>query len=120
MISEYGVTSNGSVADTPANAHAVMLRTELPQASRDVMPASASRRITSSASCTLTKWNCMFCRVVMCPKPREYSLGDVGQRVELLGRQDALRHLDAHHVRVVAGAGRRCRAAGGTRATGRA
>ena len=48
-----------------------MLRTELPQASRVVIPAAASSRIASSASCSLTKWNWTFCRVVMWPKPRE-------------------------------------------------
>ena len=50
---------------------AVMLRTELPHASRVVRPASASRRIAGSTSCSLTKWNWTFCRVVMWPKPRE-------------------------------------------------
>jgi len=42
-------------ADTPANGQAVMLRTELPQASRVVMPASASRRMAGSTSCSFTK-----------------------------------------------------------------
>ena len=48
-----------------------MLRTELPQASRVVSPASASRRIAGSTSCSFTKWNCRFWRVVTWPKPRE-------------------------------------------------
>ena len=30
-------------------------------------------RITSVMRCRSTKWNCTFCRVVMCPQPREYS-----------------------------------------------
>ena len=48
-------------------------------------------------------------------------LADVGERVELLGGQDALRDLDAQHLRVRRpAAGRRCRAPGGTRATDRA
>src|SRR6476469_8661540 len=46
--SAYGVTSNSSSADVPAYGHAVMLRTELPQASRVVMPTSARRRIAGS------------------------------------------------------------------------
>jgi hypothetical protein len=49
-----------------------MFRTELPHASRVVRPASARRRITVSTSCSFTKWNWMFWRVVICPKRREY------------------------------------------------
>src|SRR5438094_762163 len=40
--SAYGVTSKRSSAATPASGQAVMLRTELPHASRVVRPASAS------------------------------------------------------------------------------
>ena len=69
--SAYGVTSNSSSADVPAYGHAVMLRTELPQASRVVMPTSASRRMAGSASCSFTKWSWMFWRVVMWPNRRE-------------------------------------------------
>ena len=85
----------------PAYGHAVMLRTELPHASRVVSPASASRRIAGSASCSLTKWNWMFWRVVMWPKPPRVALADFGERRELVARQHALRHLDAQHLRVV-------------------
>ena len=48
--SAYGVTSNVSVEQTPALAQAVTLRTELPHASRVVMPTEAKRRIMSGAS----------------------------------------------------------------------
>ncbi len=65
MPSAYGVTSNCSVADTPASAHAVMFLTELPHASLVVTPAAASSRIAGSASCSFTKWNWMFWRVVI-------------------------------------------------------
>src|SRR5690606_33276796 len=71
VASEYGVGSNTSVGEMPAKWHAVMLRTELPHASRLVMPASATRACAFDASATLTKWNWKFCRVVMWPKPRD-------------------------------------------------
>ena len=71
MASEYGVTSKSSVGETPAIGQHVMLRTELPQASRVVRPASERIRIAGSTSCSFTKWNWMFCRVVMWPNPRE-------------------------------------------------
>ena len=80
------MTSKSSVGDTPAYGQHVMLRTELPHASRVVSPASASSRIAGSTSCSFTKWNWMFCRVVMWPKPREIPLADLGQRVELRRR----------------------------------
>ena len=48
-----------------------MLRTELPQASRVVSPSSAISRIAASTFFSRTKWNWMFCRVVMWQKPRE-------------------------------------------------
>ena len=46
----YGVTSNTSSRQTPDSGHAVTLRTELPQASRVVMPTAASRRINVGVS----------------------------------------------------------------------
>ncbi len=69
IASAYGVTSKGSCPDTPAYGQPVMLRTELPHASRVVMPAAPRWRTTASTSSILMKWNCMFCRVVMCPFP---------------------------------------------------
>ena len=53
--SAYGVTSKRSSADTPAYGQPVMLRTELPHASRVVRPASASCRIAGSTSWSFTK-----------------------------------------------------------------
>ena len=69
--SPYGVTSNGSVVQTPAMGQAVMLRTVLPQASRVVRPVRSRASIASGTTAILTKWNCTFWRVVTCPKPRE-------------------------------------------------
>ena len=51
----YGVTSNASVRHTPASGQAVTLRTELPQASRVVIPAAASRRMIVGVSSMWTK-----------------------------------------------------------------
>jgi hypothetical protein len=42
----------------------------------------------------------MFWRVVMWPNPR-VAIADVRKRGQLLRRQQALRHLDAHHRRVL-------------------
>ncbi len=56
----------------PAYGHDVMLRTELPHASRVVSPVCARSRIINSASLSSTKWNWTFCRVVTWPNPREY------------------------------------------------
>ena len=77
-----------------------MLRTELPHASRVVKPASARRRIASSASCRRTKWNWMFWRVVMWPNPREYCSATSASACSCARRDHALRNLDAHHLRV--------------------
>ena len=44
--------------------HAVTERTEFPQASRVVRPASSSRSMSASTSVIFTKWSCTFCRVV--------------------------------------------------------
>ena len=98
--SAYGVTSNGSSSATPAYGQAVMLRTELPQASRVVRPAAARSRIAGSASCSLTKCSWMFWRVVMCPKPREYRSATSATALSCGLVQDALRDLDAHHLGV--------------------
>ena len=46
----YGVTSNVCSRQTPAMGHAVTLRTELPQASRVVMPTDASRHMMAGVS----------------------------------------------------------------------
>src|SRR5512144_2222957 len=67
--STYGVGSNGSPWATPANGQQVQLRTEWPQASLVVMPASASRRSAASTSAIATKWYWTFCRVVTWPLP---------------------------------------------------
>ena len=45
-----GVTSNVSSLHTPAMGQAVTLRTELPQASRVVIPTAAKRRMRSGVS----------------------------------------------------------------------
>ena len=72
--------------DTPAYGQAVMLRTELPQASRVVRPASARRRIAGSTSCS-------FDEVQLDVLPRRdvaeaarVALGDVGERVRAVAR----------------------------------
>ena len=67
------MTSNVSVWQTPASGQAVTLRTELPHASRVVMPTAASRRMSVGVSSMWTKWSWMSCRVVMCRIPSEYS-----------------------------------------------
>ena len=67
------MTSNAWVWHTPATGQVVTLRTELPHASRVVMPAAASRRIRSGVSSMWTKWSCTSCRVVMWLIPSEYS-----------------------------------------------
>ena len=77
-----------------------MLRTELPQASRVVSPASARRRIAGSTSCSRTKWNWMFWRVVMCPNPRECCSATSASACSCARRDHALRDLHAHHLRV--------------------
>ena len=69
----YGVTSNACVVHTPATGQVVTLRTELPHASRVVMPAAASRRIRSGVSTMWMKWSCTSWRVVMWLMPSEYS-----------------------------------------------
>ena len=46
----YGVTSKGSLAQTPAMAHPVTLRTVLPHASRVVRPTEASIRMMVGVS----------------------------------------------------------------------
>ncbi len=49
----------------------MMLRTVSPHASRLVIPTLARSRIRAGTRSRLTKWNWMFCRVVMWPHPRE-------------------------------------------------
>ena len=103
---------------TPAYGQPVMLRTELPQASRVVRPASAMRRIAVSTSCSLHEVELHVlarrdvaeaARVAARRRRRGRELGRV---------EDALRDLDPEHLHVVAGAGRRCRAPAGRPATG--
>ena len=53
-----------------------------------------------STSWSFMKWSWMFCRVVMWPKPREYCSADIGEGLELRRVEDALRDLDAQHLRV--------------------
>ena len=67
------MTSNVSVWHTPASGQAVTLRTELPHASRVVMPTAASRRKISGVSSMWMKWSWMSCRVVTWQMPSEYS-----------------------------------------------
>jgi hypothetical protein len=57
IASAYGMTSKVSVWQTPAYGQAVMLRTELPQASREVTPTAARRRIKSGVSSMWMKWS---------------------------------------------------------------
>ena len=61
------------------------LRTVSPHASRDVRPTDAIRRRISGVCSSWTKWNCTFWRVVRWPQPARVGLGDVGERLELLG-----------------------------------
>ena len=77
-----------------------MLRTELPHASRVVSPASASMRIAVSTSWSFTKWNWMFCRVVMWPKPRENRSPTSASASSCGAVEHALRNLDAQHLHV--------------------
>ena len=92
------MTSNGSSAAIPANGHAVQLRTELPHASRVVMPASASRRRASSTWAVSTKWNWTFWRVVTWPlPPPPQRSATVGERVELGRGRDAAGQLGPDH-----------------------
>ena len=58
---------------TPERGQAVTLRTELPQASRVVMPTEARRRIKSGVSSRWTKWIWKSWRVVTCRISSEYS-----------------------------------------------
>ncbi len=59
-LGEAYVTCGRHGAETGSTLYTKWLRTDPPHASRDVTPASASRRIAGSASCSFTKWNCMF------------------------------------------------------------
>ena len=67
------MTSKTSSWQTPAIGQAVTLRTELPHASRVVMPTAASRRISAGVSSTCMKWSWKSCRVVTWAIPSEYS-----------------------------------------------
>jgi hypothetical protein len=73
VASAYGVTSNAALGHTSASSQAVMLRTELPHASRVVSPASSRRRMMASHRSSFTKCSWMFWRVVTCANPRECS-----------------------------------------------
>ena len=77
-----------------------MLRTELPHASRVVSPASAStpHRRLDVVQLHEVKLDVLPRRDVA-EAPR-ILLADVGERAELIGCQDALRDLDAQHLRV--------------------
>ena len=69
--SAHGVTSRNSCGHAPARWQAITLRTVSPHASRVVRPTAPSARMTSETFVNSTKWICTFCRVVMCPQPRE-------------------------------------------------
>ena len=78
------------------------LRTVSPHASREVRPTDAIRRRISGDCSSGMKWNCTFWRVVRWPQPREYVSAMYAERVELLGRDAAVRDLDAQHLGVAA------------------
>ena len=77
-----------------------MFRTELPHASRVVMPASASRRIAGSTSCSGTKCNCTFCRVEMWPNPRECRSATSASTSSCAASRMPCGNLDAQHLGV--------------------
>ena len=68
--SAQGLMSSTSNGHAPARWQPCTLRTVSPHASRVVRPTDASCHITSGMSDSSTKWNWMFCRVVMWPHPR--------------------------------------------------
>ena len=77
-----------------------MLRTELPHASRVVRPASARRRIAGSDVVQRHEVELHVLPRGDVPEPARVTLGDVRERVELCRVEDALRDLDAQHLRV--------------------
>ena len=72
---------------TPAYGQAVTLRTELPHASRVVMPTAASRRIRSGVSSMWTKCSWMSWRVVTCRMRSEYSSASSASTSSCVGGQ---------------------------------
>ena len=77
------------------------LRTELPQASRVVMPTAASRRMIAGVSSMWTKWSWKSCRVVTCAMPSEYSSARSASISSCARVQAAEGNLDALHARGV-------------------
>jgi hypothetical protein len=63
---QYGATSNGSDAATPAYGQAVTLRTLSAHAPRVVMPTARRRSYRSRIDSTGTQWIWMSWRVVTC------------------------------------------------------
>ena len=92
--------SNSSVPDTPAYGHAVMLRTELPHASRVVKPAFGEdfEHLLDVGQLHEVKLQVLPRGDV--PEPARIALGHVGQRVNLRDVHQTLRDLDANHLHV--------------------
>ena len=70
VASAHGLMSSTSKGQAPARWQPVTLRTVSPHASRVVSPTLARSRSSSGTRSSWTKWNWMFCRVVMWPQPR--------------------------------------------------
>ena len=94
------MTSNSSVGDTPACGQHVMLRTELPHASRVVRPGIGedAHRGLDVVQLDEMKLDVLPRRDVA--EPAREPLADFGQRLELRRGEDALRNLDAQHLHV--------------------
>ena len=94
----YGRTSKTSSCESPASGHAVTLRTVLKQASRVVMPTSASLCIRSATRASGTKWYCNILPRGEMPAPAAELVGDFRQPLQLPRRHHAARNLGAHHL----------------------
>ena len=97
--SRCAATSTCSLGHTPDNAHADMLRTVLPQASRVVMLTCARRRIAlgifaSGMKCTCIDWRVVRCAIAALRK----SFRHIGDRIQLVCVQTPAGDLDAQHV----------------------
>ena len=100
IASAYGVTSNAAPEQTSASSQAVTVRTELPQASRVVSPASCEPHLRGLGVGQLheVKLNVLARRHVS--EAARVPVGDVGDREQLLGAEAAEGNLDADHLHV--------------------
>ena len=78
------------------------LRTVSPQASREVSPTDAIRRRISGVRLELDEVELHVLAGGEVAPAARVRLGDVGERLELLGGDAAVRHLDAEHLVVAA------------------